>query len=55
MGRAGANGPHDLGGVDLTGPIDRSEKDYQLWERTTHALVAALVSEAGQSTVSWSI
>ena len=33
---------HDRGGRPTDGPIDRSEHEYQDWERKTHALVEVL-------------
>ena len=33
---------HDRGGWPTDGPIDRSEHEYQDWERKTHALVEVL-------------
>ena len=33
---------HDRGGGDA-GPIDRSEHEYSMWEKNTHALMMVLV------------
>lgn len=37
---------HDRGGWPDAGPIDKSEHDYSLWEKRTHALLTLLVSPA---------
>ena len=35
---------HDRGGWPDTGPIDKSEHDYSMWEKQTDALLMLLVS-----------
>ena len=35
---------HDRGGWPDAGPIDKSEHDYSLWEKRTHALLMLLGS-----------
>jgi hypothetical protein len=37
-------GPHDLGGLDA-GPIDKSQHDYQPWEKRVDAILMLLAQK----------
>ena len=34
--------PHDMGGQHATGPVERAEHDYALWEKRVDALLVLL-------------